>query len=193
MKKTNNLIQDNNNAKLFEVSAWDVAKYLLSLDEERKYFSNTNLLVVDNKDNYKSNPTIGNFRLNKILQIIQALYYAHCKKRLFLEEMQAYEHGGIVYLIYSNFFSLHKTIDYVPASLTEERKEFIHKAFFYLKDNYSDRELRELAHEDLAWRQAWKRRIQGGTDKFIYNEEVLNYYDKLGSSMLRAMKIKVGY
>ncbi|CAI2189708.1 9844_t:CDS:2 [Funneliformis geosporum] len=32
--------------------------------------------------------------------------------------------------------------------------------------------------------------MEGGTDEFIYDEEVLNYYDKIGSSMLRAMKIK---
>jgi uncharacterized phage-associated protein len=181
------------NAKLFEVSAWDISKYLLSLDEGREYFSNTNLLIVDNKDNYRSNPTIGNFRLNKMLQIIQSLHYAYYKKRLFLEEIKAYEHGGIVYLIFKNFFSLHKTIDYVPDSLTKEKIEFIRKSFTYLKDNYSDNELRNLAHQDLAWRKAWKRKILGKGDGFVYDEEVLNYYDKLGSSMLRAMKIKPEY
>lgn len=185
------IIKQNTNTTLPEVSAWDVSKYLLYLDPKRKYFSNTHLLVMDTKDNYKSNPIIGNFRLNKMLQIIQALYYAYCKKRLFLEGMKAYEHGGIVYLIFRNFLSLHKTINYVPSSLTEERKDFIHKSFSYLRDNYSDKELRDLAHEDLAWRKAWRRRIEGETDDFIYDEEVLNYYDKLGSSMLRAMKIKV--
>lgn len=187
------IINQNSNTTLLEVSAWDVSKYLLYLDPERKYFSNTHLLIVDNKDNYRSNPTIGNFRLNKMLQIIQSLHYAYYKKCLFLEEMKAYEHGGVVHLIFKNFFSLHKTIDYVPSSLTEEKIEFIHKSFSYLRDNYSDNELRKLAHEDLAWRRAWKRRIQGGTDEFIYDEEVLNYYEKLGSSMLRAMKIKVGF
>jgi hypothetical protein len=53
-----------------------VARYLLSLDPERRYFSKIKIEIRGNHANFKSRPIIGNFRLNKMLQIIQALYYA---------------------------------------------------------------------------------------------------------------------
>jgi hypothetical protein len=37
----------------------------------------------------------------------------------------------------------------ITSSLNKQQKDFITKAFNYLK-SYSDSELRELAHEDLA-------------------------------------------
>lgn len=180
--------------ELPKVSARDISKYLLWFDQKREYFSDNPLLIVDSKDNYKSRPIIGNFRLNKMLQIIQALYYAHYKKCLFWDKIKAYEHGGVVSTIRRDFKTLHKEADYIPPTITEEQKDFISKVFPYLRDNYSDRELRELAHEDLAWQKARRRKLEkkGNSDEFIYDEEVLDYYEKLASSMLRVMGIKVG-
>jgi uncharacterized phage-associated protein len=173
-----------------KVTAWSVARYLFFLDPQREYFSNTKIEIVDEKKEYKSKPIIGNFRLNKILQIIQALYYACYKKPLFSDKMKAYEHGGIVSFICRNFNNLwREDIADDSKSLKKEQKEFIKKVFFYLRDNYSDKELRDLAHEDLAWMKAWRRKIQGGADEFIYDGEVVNYYDKLSGSMLKAMRI----
>lgn len=175
-----------------KVTALSVSRYLFSLDLGREYFSDEKVEIVDKKKEYKSKPIIGSFRLNKMLQIIQALHYAYYKKPLFHDEMKAFEHGGIIKLVCRNFRKLYKEekVSNNSKSLKEEQKEFINKIFFYLRDNYSDRELRDLAHEDLAWMKAWKRRSEGGTDEFVYDKEVLNYYEKLSSSMLRAMKIK---
>ncbi len=128
------------------ISALMVSKYLLSLDPRRDYFSRNHSLIIDNKDGYRSKPTIGNFRLNKMLQIIQALYYSCHKEILFSDEITAFEHGGIVYNIYRKFLNLHQEEDYVEPSLTKKQKNFIFKAFSYLRDNYNDCELRELAH-----------------------------------------------
>ncbi|RIA80671.1 hypothetical protein C1645_838282 [Glomus cerebriforme] len=111
--------------------------------------------IVDKERNYHSKPIIGNFRLNKVLQITQALYYAKYKKPLFRDEMKAYEHGGIVNFIYRSFNNLYQEdITDNSKSLEREQKEFIKKVFYYLKDNYSDKELRDLAHRDLAWIKA---------------------------------------
>jgi uncharacterized phage-associated protein len=122
----------------------------LSFDPERKYFSRDQLLIINEEEGYRSKPTIGNFRLNKMLQIIQALYFGCYKKTLFTDKMVAFENGGVVHSIYSNFMNLHKEADYVPPLLVEKQQEFIKKVFTYLKNNYSDKELRDLAHEDLA-------------------------------------------
>lgn len=180
MNRNNN---QNIKSNLPKVSALDVSKYLLSLDQRRNYFSREQLLIIDKRDGYKSKPTIGNFRLNKMLQIIQALYFACYKQTLFEDKMIAFEHGGVVYSIYRGFINLHKEKSEVPLTLKTKQKEFIRKVFSYLRDNYSDKELRELAHEDLAWQKATKRR----GNYFDYNDEVLEYYKVLSSSMLEAM------
>ncbi|MCE8158928.1 MAG: DUF4065 domain-containing protein [Candidatus Moeniiplasma glomeromycotorum] len=174
----------NTKTELPKVSATIVAKYLLSLDLERKYFSKNQVLIIDDKDNYRSKPTIGNFRLNKMLQIIQALYYACYSQPLFEDDMVAFENGGVVFKIYRGFMKLHeeKSEFFSSYYLTTKQQEFISKVFSYLKDHYSDNELRDLAHEDVAWQKAWK-----SGKKFIYNNEVLEYYKALSSSMLRAM------
>jgi len=41
-------------------------------------------------------------------------------------------------------------MDGISSSLDKKQKDFITKVFRYLKTNYTDSELRELAHEDLA-------------------------------------------
>jgi len=84
-----------------------VSRYLLFLDPKREYFSNAKKeIVLSDSRKYYSRPIIGNFRLNKMLQIIQALYYACHKTTLFNDKIKAYEHGGIVYFVYKNFRKL---------------------------------------------------------------------------------------
>jgi hypothetical protein len=57
-----------------ETSAVDIARYMLSLDPEREFFTE--------KD--------GNFRLNTLLHISQMLHYAKDGTPLFKENMLAY-------------------------------------------------------------------------------------------------------
>ena len=175
-----------------KVKAWSVSRYLLFLDPKREYFSNAKKeIVLSDSRKYYSRPIIGNFRLNKMLQIIQALYYACHKTTLFNDKIKAYEHGGIVYFVYKNFRKLwEEEMTDNSKSLTKHHKEFIKKVYSYLKENYSDNELWELAHEDLAWQKARRRKLQGKEDTFVYDSEVLNYYEKLSGSMLTAMKIR---
>jgi hypothetical protein len=73
--------------------------------------------------------------------------------------------------------------------LDKQQKDFITKVFCYLK-TYADSELRELAHEDLAWQKARQRKLKGGSDTFFYDAEVLHYYKVLSRSLLTAMNIK---
>ena len=125
-----------------------------------------------------------------MLQFTQAFYYAHYKTVLFNDQMKAYEHGGIVYYVYSNFRKLFaEEINDNSKSLKKEQKGFIKKVFYFLKDNYNDNELRDLAHEDLAWQKARRRKLENKGDEFVYDQEVLEYYEKLSGSMLEAMKI----
>lgn len=131
-------------------SALNITSYLLSLDPKRGYFADSKSLVINEEDNYKSKPVIGNFRLNKHLQIMQALHYSCYGTPLFRNEIKAFEHGGVVPFVYHSFRELCWEMDGVYSSLNKKQKEFITKVFNYLKTNYNDGELRELAHEDLA-------------------------------------------
>ena len=71
-------------------SAVDIARLLLSYDPARKYFKEGKMTSRTSETNP---PTIGNFRLNKMLHICQMLYCAKYKKPLFKEQMLAFEHG----------------------------------------------------------------------------------------------------
>jgi hypothetical protein len=92
--------------------------------------------------------------------------------------------------VYHSFKELCWEVNDINSSLNKQQKEFITKVFNYLKTNYTDSELRELAHEDLAWQKARQRKLKGGSDIFIYDREVLHYYQVLSRSLLKAMNIK---
>src|SRR5688572_20639502 len=81
------------------VSARTVAKYLFSLDSDRKYFVNKKI----DENNHPTPFIIGNFRLNKVLQIIQLLYYARHNQPFFKGNIKAYENGGIISSVYGKF------------------------------------------------------------------------------------------
>ena len=80
-------------------NALSIAKYLLSLDEDREYFNNEKM------ENEITFATVirGNFRLNQMLYLLQMLYYLEHKQLLFKDNLYAWEHGAIVYSIYTRF------------------------------------------------------------------------------------------
>src|SRR5690349_15430915 len=82
-------------------AAQEVASFLLSLDPEKKYFTNRKL-----NGFFSAKFSMGNFRLNAHLQIAQMLHYAHYQQPLFKDKIKAYEHGGYVESIAQEFLSL---------------------------------------------------------------------------------------
>ena len=86
------------------ISAVEVAKLLLSFDQDREYFCDGKMLDVVEEERHEP-PTICNFRLNKMLHICQMLHYAKYGEPLFFEDLRAYYHGAIVYPVYREFFS----------------------------------------------------------------------------------------
>lgn len=147
------------------VSAWVIAKYLLSLDPKRRYFTNRKL-----NSHFTDKLSMGNFRLNTHLQIAQMLYYAQYQKPLFTDDLTAYEHGGYIESITEDISS-YPRISY-KGRLTKETKDFLSKLFFCLKDNYTNQDLETFACEDLAWSKACEQPIK----KFVYDQEVMEDY-----------------
>lgn len=137
-----------------QLSALDVANYLLSLDPQRKYFT---LWRIPTKKDWGNPPVEGNFRLNKLLHILQILHYVKYRKFLFSENLIAYKHGGVVQEV-SKSFSNELYHQYQPRTknLNSQEKEFIKIIFEYFKE-YTNEELWQFSHDDPSWQLAWEK------------------------------------
>lgn len=135
------LTDDENNN---QVPALEIANFFLSLDPERKYFTKDKMIKIDGS----SVPTIGNLRLNKLLQITQMLYAAKHGRYLFSDEMLAFEHGGIVYDVYHQFHFLVDSQSHVK-TISSYLKSFLTKIFNYF-NTYTNLQLESFVHEDPA-------------------------------------------
>lgn len=133
--------------------ALSIAKYLLSLDPEREYFNNKR---TKNKITSRA-ITLGNFRLNQILYLLQVFYYLENKEKLFEDNLYAWENGVIVYSVHTHFWSLYFNKDGKIEDKTI--KKFIENQFKLLK-NVPDRKLQELAYYDPAWSTTWTKSSQ---------------------------------
>lgn len=141
-QKSNNLLLGG------KYSAIEVARLLLSYDPERKYFEKEKKMVSIKEDS--NPPTLGNFRLNKMLHICYMLYYSKYNKPLFWESLRAYPRGALVYKVLMNFFQLSREkLEPHQISIEEEDKKFINKTYFYFKNN-SDQELEDFSHSDIT-------------------------------------------
>jgi uncharacterized phage-associated protein len=121
----------------------------MSFDPNREYFGDGKMSSMVEEEGYEP-PTIGNFRLNKMLHICQILHYAKYGEPLFLEDLRAYYHGAIVYPIYRDFFSFYRQTPVAKEiSLEKEKKNLVSKTYYYFK-NYSDDYLETFSHDDPA-------------------------------------------
>ena len=81
----------------------NIAKYILFLDKNNDIFIN-NLLTLNGRECYE-----GNVRLNKYLHIMQMVYFAMTDKKLFDEEMYAFDNGVVVNSVMNNYVYLKST------------------------------------------------------------------------------------
>ena len=162
-----------------EITALQVANYFLSLDSNRKYFVTGKMPKISGI----AIPTIGNFRLNKLLHISQILYAAKEGKYLFPEKMWAFEHGGIVYEVYRQFHFLVKQPNNETNYLPHEIKNFLSKIFSYFRD-FRNEELEEFVHEDPAWNEVWEKE-NDGVKEMPQNDELIKYYQKSTSRLVK--------
>ena len=122
------------------VSALDVAEYLLSLDPKRKYFTSKRMF---SEEGWGINPPVeGNFRLNKLLHILQILYYVKYEDFLFSEDMIAYRNGAVVEKVSKSFSNELFYLETYSKSenLDSRRKKFLEMKFKHFWE-YSNHEL----------------------------------------------------
>jgi len=164
------------------ISALEVAKFFLSLDTGREYF-------VSDKQTLKLNgisvPTLGNFRLNKLLHITQILHCAKYGEYLFSDPLMAFEHGGIVYDIYRRFHFLVKEFD-VPKKLDSSHQHFLTKIYHSFQ-SYNNKQLEDFVHEDPAWSFTWDKENKG-IKEMPRNREMIEYYQQFASHVIEKIE-----
>ena len=123
----------------------DIAKYILSLDKNNDIFIN-NLITLQGRDCYE-----GNVRLNKYLHIMQMVYFAMTDKKLFNEDMYAFDNGVVVNTVMNNYSYLKSTRE--TYNITDmDIKKYIEKMFNILK--YAPlKDLIEISHQDEEWKK----------------------------------------
>ncbi|RHZ36707.1 type II toxin-antitoxin system antitoxin SocA domain-containing protein [endosymbiont GvMRE of Glomus versiforme] len=186
MKKIDNLTPKIIIQQKGKISALEIAKYLLSLDPKREYFTDEKMIKIEGN----SVPISGNLRLNKLLQITQMLYAAKHGQYLFSEKMLAFEHGGIVYEVYRQFHFLVNPKNQVAIkSLTIYSKDFLTKIFNYFR-TYSNQQLENFVHEDPAWFTIWNKENIKGNNEMPQSKEMIEYYQNFALHVAEAVERK---
>ena len=120
------------------------ARFLLSLDSERKYF-NKKLHSGNGRKFYEENA-----RLNKMLHLAHNIYIGKTGTPLFDTLFYAFDNGGVSPEVQDNYAMLLATSNDEEQDLNEELKVFLTKVFLIYKDAPID-ELIDIDHEDPAW------------------------------------------
>ena len=128
------------------VHAVDAARYIISLDTERLYFTKK-LIKLNNHEFYE-----GNARLNKILHLAQNIYIGRTGSKLIDADFYAYDNGGVIPEIQENYAFLLATNDTVQTDMDKTTEVFLKKVFIMLKDAPIE-ELIDIDHEDPAWKE----------------------------------------
>lgn len=163
------------------LSSYDVAKYFLSKDTDGKLFDTT-LIERNGRKFYQ-----GNARLNKYLHIAQNLFIAKTRKKLFPEDLYAYDNGAVepgVQEAYSVLRSQQNEVE-----LDAEIKDFLDRVFLMLQ-NATLEELIEISHEDSEWqdKHGFYKKQQQRMDSLAHSDEYyLQYADAL--EVLQRMKV----
>jgi hypothetical protein len=107
---------------------------------------------------------------------------------LFEDNLYAWEHGVVVYSVYTHFWSLYHDINgkSIKEIEDEETKKFIDSCFKYLK-NIPDSVLQEFSYDDPARSSTWAKSPQPNihfTDK-----ENLEFYQRFRSRWLQEIRL----
>ena len=124
--------------------AVDIARFFLSIDEAREQFT-SNLIAKNQRTFYE-----GNARLNKFLYFAQTVYIAVTNRKLFWNNIYAYDNGPVVLEVQKNFAQLVQ--EYEIPQLPEEVQEFLRIIFNLYKENTTEM-LIEMSHVDTEWGQ----------------------------------------
>ncbi|MDR3238033.1 MAG: DUF4065 domain-containing protein [Spirochaetia bacterium] len=127
------------------LTVFNVADYFLSLVD------------TDSGDN------ITNLKLQKLVYYAQGFHLAMYNKPLFAEEIQAWEHGPVVPVLYQKYKKYGSGAIPVPTGIdfdiySEEQKELFNEVY-NVYGQYSAWRLRDFTHEEPPWRNTNKKDV----------------------------------
>lgn len=162
------------------------ARYLLSLDQNGRYFSKDSLISRNGRKFYE-----GNARMNKILHLAQNIYYAKNGFLLISDDFYAFDNGAVLLDVregYSRLLTEGKVdCDIIP----EDDRRFLSVIFDIFKDVPID-ELIDLDHEDPAWQE--RRTFFYTKDEKMNTRDYLEDYQKRYGDIIRVMdRMENGY
>lgn len=132
---------------------------MVKVQDVAKYF----LKIQDPED------TITNMKLQKLLYLAQGFHLAIYGKRLFKSDIKAWDHGPVVPTIYHEYKKYYK--DPIPvdasfdASMIDRKVQGLLDEVYNVFGIYSAYELRNLTHQDSAWKKAFNSENSTISDK----------------------------
>ena len=155
--------------KKAQYNALDVAKYIIYLASQN---------IVDEVKGEKVYEGITNLKLQKLLYFVQVFYLVKKDKPLFVENIQAWQYGPVVYEVYQQYKkfqsnSIVKTKD--TSTLSDADKKFIEHIWDSF-GKYSTTKLIGITHAHTPWQEAYKTKNQ-----IISNKSLQEYYTPMFS------------
>ncbi|MBF0343717.1 MAG: SocA family protein [Nitrospirae bacterium] len=104
---------------------------------------------------------ISNLKLQKLVYYAQGLYLTCFKQPLFKECIEAWTYGPVIPDLYQKYKEYGKSgipaeDNFNPGMITEKDREFLDEIFDVF-GQFSAIRLKDIAHEDECWRQAYDR------------------------------------
>ncbi|MEO5358754.1 MAG: DUF4065 domain-containing protein [Nitrospirae bacterium YQR-1] len=113
---------------------------------------------------------ISNLKLQKLVYYAQGLYLIFFKKPLFEESIEAWTYGPVIPTLYHRYKesgagSIPPPENFTPDVIAENDREFLDEIFDVF-GQFSAIRLKDIAHEDMCWKQAYDK----GTGTIITHE-----------------------
>ncbi len=112
--------------------------------------------LINKATNNEGGEFLSNLKLQKLLYYCQAFFYTITNRRLFNEEIQAWQYGPVVPEVYSQFKSFGSNgiqnqgeLDF---SLQKDEVEIIDEVFDYF-NQFSAIKLMEMTHSEPTWKE----------------------------------------
>lgn len=144
------------------LSAEHVAEYLLYLDAQSP-----------------DSDGISHLKLQKLLYYAQGYYYATYQIPLFVETIEAWQHGPVVESIYQRYKGYQKAALPAPEcfdlqSLSLPQRQILQQ-IYQKYGQYSAWALRQKTHQESPWKEAWS----WGPNAEISHEALTNHFKHL--------------
>ena len=143
-------------------SAVQIAEYFLSKDPDRKIF-NKNLITKNNRKFYE-----GNARINKYLHLTQNIYIAKTGKKLFEDDLYAYDNGAVASDVQENYSILVERNSI--STLPDDIKKYLDKIFVVLKNAELDE------HAEWQSKHSYYSKEEQKMDSLSRADEYKNQY-----------------